>query len=131
MTMLQPGIVTYLEAEVPSAGKGYPMIVPQDAGYPAWCYQVIDDDQLLSHSGGTGFCKARVQIDIVAKQTETLSAYANAANIAKLMRAKLDGFTGNMGGLTVEYCKTTLSDDWADTHDLPSVSFDVLINYQL
>ena len=131
MTAIQQGLVAYLEAQVTDAGKAYPLEVPQDASYPAWTYQVIDDDQLLAHSGGTGFCKARIQIDLMAQETASLSAYANVAGIAAQMRTKLDGFKGAMGGVTVEYCKTTQSDDWAELHNLPSVRFDVMINYKL
>ena len=130
MTTIQEGLRTYLEAQVPSAGKGYPMNVPQDAAYPAWSYQVIDDDQLLSHSGGTGFFKARIQIDVMAQETASLSAYGNAAGIASLMRTALDGFKGTMSGVQVEFCKIMLSDGWAELHNLPTRNFDVMINYK-
>jgi hypothetical protein len=130
MTTVQEGIKGYLETQVPEAGKGYPIQVPQDAEYPAWAYQVIDDDQLLSHGGGTGFFKARIQIDLLAKETNGLSAYGNASAVALLIRNKLDGFKGTMNGVQVEYCKTMLSDNWAELHNLPTVSFDVMINYK-
>ncbi len=131
MTTLREGLVAYLQAQVPGAGMAYPLEIPQDAGYPAWAYQVIDDDQLLSHGGGTGFCKARVQIDLVVQKTASQGAYAIAVGLATQMRTKLDGFRGSMAGLDVHYCKTTQSDDWAELHKLPSISFDVLINYKL
>ena len=131
MTTLAAGLKAYLEAQVTGIGSGYPVEVPQDASYPAWSYQVIDDDQDLSHAGGTGFCKARVQIDIMAKESSSLSAYGIAQGLAKSVRAKLDGFKGNMNGVQVEYCHTSLSDDWADLHNLPVASFDVMINYIL
>jgi hypothetical protein len=130
MTLIQQGLVTYLEAQVPSAGKGYPLEVPQDAAYPAWTYQVIDDEQQLAHSGGTGFHKARIQVDVMAEETASLSAYGNSAGIAALMRAALDGYQGNMGSVQVDFCKTVISDDFAELHQLPSVRFDVLINYR-
>lgn len=130
MTTVQEGIVGYIEVQVPEAGKGYPIQVPQDAAYPAWSYQLIDDDQLLSHGGGTGFNKARIQIDLLAKEANGLSAYGSAFAIARLIRAKLDGFKGMMNGVQVEYCKTMLSDGWAELHNLPTVSFDVMINYK-
>lgn len=131
MTTIQEGLVAYIQAEVPAAGKAYPLEIPQDAGDCAWAFQVIDDDQLLSHGGGTGFHKARIQIDLVVKPTATQGAYEIASGIAQQMRAKLDGFRGTMGGVQVHYCKTTQSDDWAELHKLPAINFDVLINYKL
>jgi len=131
MTTLVAGLNAYLVAQVPAIGNGYPVEIPQDASYPAWSYQVIDDDQELAHSGGTGFCRARVQIDIMAKETASQSAYGIAQGLAKSVRTKLDGFKGSMGGVQVEFCKTSQSDDWADLHNLPVASFDVMINYIL
>ena len=130
MTTLMEGLAPYIEQQVPEAGKGFGVQVPQDEEYPAWSYQVIDDEELLAHGGGTGFFKARVQIELTAKETSTASAYANAVNIAQQIRIQLNGFKGNMNGLQVEFCKTTSNDDWADQKQLPSVSFDVMINYK-
>jgi hypothetical protein len=128
--LIQQGLVAYLEAQVSAAGKGYPVEVPQNADYPAWTYQVIDDEQLIAHGGGTGFYRARVQIDVMAEETASLSAYGNAAGIAQAMRAKLDGYRGLMGTVAVKFCKTVVSDDFAELHQLPSVRFDVLVNYR-
>jgi predicted ATP-dependent Lon-type protease len=130
MTAVQAGLKAYIEAQVPEAGKSWPVQVPQDAAYPAWSYEVIDDDQLLSHGGGTGFYKARIQIRLSAKETESASTYGNLSSIATQIRAKLDGYKGNMNGVQVEFCKTMSSDDFADQKQLPTVSIDVLINYK-
>lgn len=131
MSSVQEALVAYLEAQVSDAGKGYPLLIPQDADYPAWTYQVIDDDQVLAHGGGTGLYFARVQIDMMADKTATEGAYELSAGLAAQMRAVLDGFRGTMGSIPVHYCKTTLSDDYGELHELPSVRFDVMINYRL
>ena len=131
MTTIAEGLKAYFEAQVTAIGKGYPVEVPQDAGYPSWSYQIIDDDQMLSHSGGTGYSKCRIQIDIMAKETALLSGYGVAQGLARSVRIALDGFKGTMGGVQVEYCKTTLSDDWADIHNLPVASVDVIIHYRI
>lgn len=131
MTVLKEGLVTYVEAQVPAAGKGYPYEVPQDANFPAWSYKVIDDDQLLHHQGGTGFYRARVQLDFIAHETADKSDYQVVNEIAASVRAVLDGFKGDWSGVKVKYCKTTVNDDWADIHKLPVQRFDVLINYKL
>jgi hypothetical protein len=129
MTTIVEGLKAYLEAQVTAIGKGYPVEVPQDAAYPAWSFQVVDDDQVLSHSGGPGYSQARVQVDIMAKETSELSGYGVAQGLARSVRSALDGFKGAMGGVQVEYCKTTLSDDWADIHNLPVASVDVMVHY--
>ena len=130
MTAIQSAVKTYIETQVPAAGKSYPVQVPQDAAYPSWSYEVIDDDELMSHGGGTGFFRARIQIKLTAKETGSASAYGNASSLAGQIRDKLDGFKGNMHGVNVKFCKTTLSDDFADQKQLPIVSLDVLINYR-
>lgn len=131
MATIEKGVKAYIEEQVIAAGKGFPIEVPVDEAIPAWSYKSVDDDQLLSHGGGTGFCKARIQLEFHAKEAAGKSDYENAKIIAGLVRNKLDGFKGDMHGVQVEYCKTTLSDDWADIHKLPVVRFDVMINYKL
>ena len=131
MATIEEGLVAYLEAQVPTAGKGFPIEVPVDEDVPAWSYQKVDDDQLLAHSGGTGFYTARIQLNFHAKEAGGKSDYENAKDIAGVVRTKLDGYKGAMGSVQVKYCKTTLSDDWADIHKLPLARFDVMINYKL
>ncbi len=131
MSVLEEGLMAYLEAQVPAAGKGYPIEVPQDAEKPAWSYQVIDEDQLLSHQGATGFFRTRIQMDVVVPETNLNSDYDNAKAIAADLRTALDGFKGDWSGVKIKYCKTTLSDDWAEIHKLPVQRFDVQINYRL
>lgn len=130
MSTIQEGLVTYLEAQVPTAGKAYPLEVPQDASYPAWSYQVIDDEQVLSHGGAIAYHKARIQIDIIVQGTASVGAYAKASGLAGLMRTALDGYKGNMGTVPVKFCKTMQSDDWAELHNLPAEKIDVLIHYK-
>ncbi len=129
-TTIEEGLKAYIEAQVSGIGKGYPIDVPQDADYPAFAYQTIDDDELLAHDGPTGFVSARIQISIVAKDTDTSSGYGASKALANSLRAKLDGFQGNMNGVQVDYCKTTAADDWAEIHQLPVQSVDVILRYQ-
>jgi hypothetical protein len=123
------GLKAYLEAQVPTAGHGFPLQVPQDA--TGWSYFVVTDEQMLSHGGGTGFVTARIQIDLTAVATPTASAYKVALGLRELMRGKLDGYRGVMGSVQVDYCKTEISDEWAPAQETPSTRFDVMINYRL
>lgn len=131
MTTMLEALKAYIEAQVSSAGKGYPLEVPEGAELPAWAYNLIDDEQVLAHSGGSGFIKARVQLDFMAEGTTSQSDYAIVKSIAAAVRTKLDGYRGTMGGVQIDFCHVTLSDDWADIHKLPVQRFDVMINYRV
>lgn len=129
MPTIEVGLKAYIEAQVASAGNGYPREVPVDADFPAWSYFCVSDDELLAHDGPTGFASARIQCDFIAKDTGSASAYAVTKTIATAVRNALDGFQGSMGGVTVDYCKTELTDDWAEIHQLPVQRFDVILRY--
>ena len=129
MPTIEAGLKSHIETTVTAAGKGYPYEVPLDAVYPAWAYQTISDNEVLSHGGRTGFAKARIQLDFIARETSLKTDYAIIKEIADAVRNALDGFKGSLGGVTVDYCKVELNDDWADVHRLPVQRFDVLVNY--
>lgn len=129
MSSIQEGLVTYLEAQVSSAGHGYPNEVPQ--GVTGWAYSVVSDAQEIGHGGALNFYKARIQIDLMYAATATKSAYKVTQEIAASMRTALDGYKGAMGGATVEFCKTEITDEWASNMESPSTRFDIVINYKL
>lgn len=129
MPTIEAGLKSYIETTVTAAGKGYPYEVPLDAAYPAWAYQTISDNEVLSHGGRTGFAKARIQLDFIARETASKTDYAIIKEIADAARNALDGFKGSLGGVTVDYCKVEINDDWAEVHKLPVQRFDVIVNY--
>lgn len=129
MSSIQEGIVTYLEAQVPTAGNAYPHQVPQ--GVTGWAYSVVSDAQEIGHGGALNFYKARIQIDLMYAATATKSAYKVTQEISAAMRTALDGYKGAMGSATVEFCKTEITDEWADNSESPSTRFDIVINYKL
>lgn len=123
MATIEEGLIAYVEANVASAGKGYPMQVPQDAAYPAWSYQVTGDEQSLALDGPMAWYEARFSLSFLSV------TYANSKAAANALRAALDGYRGAMGGKTVQFCKALVSDDWADLHDMPVARLEVTINY--
>ncbi len=129
--MIETDLLSFIQANVTAAGNGYPIEVPQDAALPSWAYQLIDDQQILAHNGGTDFHEANIQITMIAPETSVLSAYLNAKNIAQSMRNALDGYKGAWSSTRVDYCKTIQSDEWADLHKLPAIKFDITIHYIL
>lgn len=129
MATIEEGLKAFIEAQVASAGKGFPQEIPVDADFPAWAYTVISDEEWLSHGGRTGLVKARIQCDFLAKESGGLSDVANVKAIATAARNALDGYQGLMGSVTVDYCHVELTDDWADIHQLPVQRFDVMLTY--
>lgn len=127
--VLCAGLVTYIAANVASAGNAYPQEVPQ--GVSGWSYSVISDIQELGHGGALNFYKARIQADLQYDASASKSAALVTHEIADAMRAALDGFKGAMGSAAVKYCKTEITDDWAEASESPSVRFDIVIHYKL
>lgn len=131
MATIEEGLKAFVEAQVGAAGNGYPVQVPVDAAFPAWSYTVVSDQETLVASGGrSGFAKARIQCDFLAKEDGTDSDYKNIKDIATAVRDALDGYIGMMGSVTVYKCEVELNDDWADIHKLPVQRFDVMVQYK-
>lgn len=127
---IEEALKAFIEANVPSAGPGYPLQAPGDAALPAWSYQTVDDPQQIAHDGATGFHMARVQVEFMATAGGGRTDYANAKLIQAAATAALDGYRGAMSDRQVDYCHVLPSDDWADIHQLPAVRLDIRINYR-
>ena len=123
------GLVTYIAANVASAGNAYPQEVPQ--GVSGWSYSVVDDIQELSHAGAMNFYKARIQADLQYDASGSKSASLVTHEIADAMRTALNGYKGAMGSATVKFCKTEITDDWSEASENPSIRFDIIIHYKL
>lgn len=123
------GLTAFIASNVPSAGNGYPNEVPQ--GQTGWSYFVVDDIQEIGHGGKLNFYKARIQVDLQYDATASKSAYKVTHEIADALRGALNGYKGSMGSANVKFCKTEITDDWADALEAPSIRFDILVNYTL
>lgn len=127
--VLLSGLVTYIASNVASAGNAYPQEVPQ--GVTGWSYSVVSDIQELSHAGAMNFYKARIQADLQYEATVSKSAAMVTHEVADAMRAALDGYKGAMGSASVKYCRTEITDDFAEASESPSIRFDIVIHYKL
>lgn len=127
--VLLSGLVTYIAANVASAGNAYPQEVPQ--GVAGWSYSVVSDIQELSHAGAMNFYKARIQVDLQYEATVSKSAAMVTHEVADAMRVALDGYKGAMGSASVKYCRTEITDDFAEASESPSIRFDIVIHYKL
>ena len=123
------GLVSWMSSNVASAGKAYPMEVPQ--GVSGWSYYVVSNVPTIGHSGAQNFYTARIQVDLQYAENGSNSAYKATKTIADAMRAALDGYKGAMGSAQVEFCKTETTDDWAPTAESPTVRFDIVLNYKV
>jgi hypothetical protein len=120
---IKQALRVFIEQGSPEVGRGYPVKVPQDAQLPSFAYRVLNDSATIAHSGRIVMKKATMQISAHGRD------YPQAARVESLIRAKLDGYKGQMAGVTVEYCKTSVSDEWADAQALPISQFNVTIVY--
>lgn len=99
MAGLEEGLVTYLKANGGVAAlvgtRVYPLILPQEATYPALAYMVVSDDRPQSHSGPTGLATPRIQIDCWG------ATYGATKLLERAVRLALEGYVGAMGSVTV------------------------------
>jgi len=63
----------------------YPLLIPQDAAYPAIAYQRISGKNLRSHDGADSLENVRVQLTLVAESFEMVK------NLEKEVNRVLDG----------------------------------------
>ena len=63
----------------------YPLLIPQDAAYPAIAYQRISGKNLRSHDGADSLENVRVQLTLVAESFEMVK------NLEKEVNRGLDG----------------------------------------
>jgi hypothetical protein len=124
---IEEGLVIFIEAQVPSAGKGYPLVVPQDLS--GWAYQRIPNQgQQLAHGGKTGFVRGRFQITVTGGGE---TPYADAKVKANAIENAMHGYKGLMGTVPVDYCNVrSIDDDWAEAQKLPVQRLDLQINYR-
>lgn len=69
----------------------YPIVAPQDPERPYLTYQLISRESEPTHDGPSGLDNPRLQIDTWA------STYVEAGQVAKQVRAAMDGFVGTVG----------------------------------
>lgn len=89
------------------ATRIYPVVVPQAARYPAISIQLITDVS-ADHLRGTGMGRPRFQIEAISR------VYDEALDLAGLIRARLDAFTGI----------------WTDESVSPPVNYPVAVQRQ-
>jgi hypothetical protein len=110
---IEEALVTLLKADpavtaligVGNDARIYPESAPQNAGWPRLTYLVVDwpSDQTLS--GPSGYCTPRIQFDCWASARSVTRAYATAKALVRAVRERLDGYSGQVNGLTIHWCK--------------------------
>jgi hypothetical protein len=99
---LETALRSYVLADVAIAAavgvRMYPRRLPQGPTLPALVYQRVDTRRLHDFDGPDGLPRARVQIAAWA------SNVAGAWELANAVRARLDGYRGAWGDVTIGSC---------------------------
>jgi hypothetical protein len=83
----------------------YPMVIPQDVDKPAAAFQRISRAGVHTHDiGPDGWATVRMQYTCQA------TTQLVAKNVAAAIREALDGFVGDMEGMTIGGC--TVVNEW-------------------
>lgn len=102
----------------------YPIVLPQDAEYPALTFQRISGVRELTHDGPDGVPWMRLQVDTWA------TTYAAAKALAKAVRECLDGFSGHVGDEHIKLAQLLSERDLYETATaLYRVSLDFGVHY--
>lgn len=126
---LEEGLRTYTLAGSAVAAlvgtRMYPRMLPQTPTLPALVFQRVDTRRLHDLAGPDGLPRPRMQITCWA----TLPL--GAANLAAVVRARLDGYRGAMGTVAVESCLLVGERDVTDAEaGRCGVALDFMIQYQ-
>jgi hypothetical protein len=100
----------------------YPLMIPQNAALPAACYQTITTQRKRSHQGPSKTPAARMQITIKA------ASYDKALVVGNVLRLRLDGFKGRVGGVRI--ASMHLENEY-DGFNLDTKSFTVRQDYRI
>jgi hypothetical protein len=97
-------ILQRMQAVVPTAAaRMYMLKLPQQTALPAAVVQLVDDPKDYHLRGGSGFGRARVQVDVYAGESSGADPYADAETLAGAIHGDeagsgLSGFQGVVGG---------------------------------
>jgi len=100
----------------------FPLHVPQGFDKPCIVYQVVDVTRQVTYSGTNKLVQAFVQFDCLAKR------YADAQQIAAVVREALTDYSGEMAGTAVRGCFLTAEQDLSD---IEPGFFRVSLNFNL
>lgn len=73
----------------------YPLIMPQDAAFPAVTYQKISGPRVHAKEGPLGEAYPRFQVSVWAKE------FGDSRRVSEQVRLALDGWRGTVAGVTV------------------------------
>lgn len=97
-------VLERMKAVVPASAARMNMLkLPQQTPLPAAVVQLVDDPKDYHLRGGSGFGRARVQVDVYAGESSGADPYADAETLADAIHGDeagsgLSGFRGVVGG---------------------------------
>ncbi len=103
----------------------YPLLMPQNATYPAITYQRISTDRARSLSGRDYEKRVRLQVDVWSK------TFGEAKSLSTAVAAALDDYAGVLAGLQIGACSLVDErDEFESKADYFRSSLDFLIGYE-
>jgi len=105
---LEQGIVAVIDGASPQIGTLYPNILPPNPTYPAITYTRVSTFQPTILDGVDTLTEVRVQFDIWG------TSVGSVKNAASDLRTLLNGYRGDLGGVTIQYCKFDDENDFAE-----------------
>lgn len=106
--------------------KIYPVQISEDVAFPALSYSVVSNDPKDTKDGPGGKDVTRVQIDVFAE------TYAKTESIAARVRELLDGDSGTLQGVVLEYSRQVgLTDFYNDEIEVYQKSIDFSMRHRI
>jgi hypothetical protein len=87
----EAGLKTFLNENLSTGNRNYPLKIPQGATLPATTYKEISGNSEYAHDGSSNLVRARYQIDIWGE------TFASVKEIEGELIAASSGFHGSMG----------------------------------
>ncbi len=103
----------------------YPVLAPQDVVKPYIVFSKISAPRDHTHDGGSGLVNARFQFSCFA------TTYQVAKQVAGLIQAVLQGYSGTLGGAGGVVVNGCFYEDETDLYEPDSALFHVAVDYRL
>lgn len=104
------------------AARLYPLVVPLNATLPAVAYEIVDSDEVTSHSGLSGLSFTRFQFTCHAADLSGASA------VASQIRLCWNGFVGTLAGVKIDgSIPDSPRQGYSEQHAAPVVQIDVMV----
>jgi hypothetical protein len=108
----------------PETYRVFPNFAGENPALPCLVYTRISRVEGHTFDGPHGFCRSRIQIDVLA------DTYTQAAALAAQVKAALHGYSGSFGTMSAHYARLeTVQDFYEDAGALSRIAMDFIITH--